>query len=329
MAEEILPDLYRIEVPLPGSPLKSLNSYVIQGPARTLVVDTGLNRSECLRAMEAGLAELDVDLEKTDFFITHLHADHFGLVARLLRSGRKVYFNRPDAEIIESWTGWDLMVSYAGRNGFPEDQIRKALNSHPGYRFRAEWIPRLCILEDGDPIAAGRFRFRCVSTPGHTWGHLCLYEPDERILIAGDHLLTDITPNITCWSDAENPLRDYLASLGKVALLDVQRVLPGHRRLFTDHRARIAELREHHDLRTREVLAILRDGPAHAYDVASRMTWDIDCRTWEAFPLAQKWFATGEALAHLRFLEEEGRVARRDGPVVAFAGNARHEPESA
>jgi hypothetical protein len=52
------------------------------------------------------------------------------------------------------------------------------------------------------------------------------------------------------------------------------------------------------------------DGPLTAYEIASRMTWDIRCDSWEAFPLAQKWFATGEAISHLRYLKEEGRIER-------------------
>lgn len=320
MVEEILPEWYRIDIPLPGSPLKSLNAYVIRGVDRTVIVDTGLNRSECLKAMEAGLTELRVDLGQTDFFITHLHADHFGLVAKLLRPGRKVYFNRPDAEIIESWSGWEFMVRYAGRNGFPEDKLRAALDSHPGYRFSSDWVPELSLLDDEDTLAVGRYRFRCVSTPGHTRGHICLYEPTEKILLAGDHLLLDITPNIQCWSDGDDPLHDYLLSLSKVTSLDIDRVLPGHRRSFGNPRERIAELREHHHRRAEEVLAILAGGgPAHAFQVASQMHWDIVCPSWDAFPLAQQWFATGEAIAHLRFLEAEKRIRRTEGPVVTFS----------
>ena len=46
------------------------------------------------------------------------------------------------------------------------------------------------------------------------------------------------------------------------------------------------------------------------------MSWDIDCESWELFPVAQKWFATGEALAHLRYLEGEGRIRRNGGQKV-------------
>ena len=70
MVEEILPNLYKIEIPLPGSPLKALNSYLIKSQGRFLVIDTGMNREECMREMVSGLKRLDVDLRKTDFFIT-------------------------------------------------------------------------------------------------------------------------------------------------------------------------------------------------------------------------------------------------------------------
>ncbi|MGW8321274.1 MAG: MBL fold metallo-hydrolase, partial [Thermodesulfobacteriota bacterium] len=89
--------LWRIEVPLPGNPLKSINSYVIKSRPRNLIIDTGLDRQECLDAILGGLDEAGVDLDETDFFITHMHADHSALVPKLVRDGSKICFNRPDA----------------------------------------------------------------------------------------------------------------------------------------------------------------------------------------------------------------------------------------
>ncbi|MEW6267071.1 MAG: MBL fold metallo-hydrolase [Thermodesulfobacteriota bacterium] len=312
MSEEVSPNLFRIQIPLPDNPLKFVNSYVIKGPDQTLVVDTGLNREECLAAMKAGLKELAVELDRVAFFITHLHADHFGLVARLAARPDQIYFSRPETEIIESWTGWEPMVQYAARNGFPEDLLRAALNSHPGYKYSAGWVPGMKILSDGDPIDIGDYHFVCVVTPGHTRGHICLYEPRKKILISGDHVLGDITPNIQCWSDVEDPLKDYLASLDKVGRLEVDLTLPGHRSLIHDLYHRIEELKEHHHHRADEVLTILRHGPRHAFDTAAGMTWDL-AGAWDDFPLAQKWFATAEATAHLRYLEEAGEVYRETG----------------
>jgi glyoxylase-like metal-dependent hydrolase (beta-lactamase superfamily II) len=248
MIEELFPDFFRIEIPLPNSPLKFLNSYVIRSSDRNLIVDTGLNRRECLDAMQSGLQQLGIDLAKTDFFITHLHADHFALLSKLATPSSRVFFNRPETELIEASGWWERMLSYAAKNGFPENELHEAIRSHPGREFGSEWIPEISVLQDGDQISVGDYGFRCVSTPGHSLGHTCLYEPDKKILVAGDHILIDITPNIQCWTDDQNPLQDYLASLDKVNGMEIDLVLPGHRRLITDHRRRIAELKEHHKI---------------------------------------------------------------------------------
>jgi glyoxylase-like metal-dependent hydrolase (beta-lactamase superfamily II) len=318
MIEEIQASLFRLEIPLPNSPLKFLNSYVIRSSDRNLIVDTGLNRKECLDAMRLGLQQLDIDLAKTDFFITHLHADHFGLVSKLMTGTSQVFFNRPESELIEASGWWERMIAYAARNGFPEDDLRAAIQSHPGREFASEWVPEIKILQDGDEIIVGKYRFKCVSTPGHSLGHTCLYEPDKKILVAGDHILIDITPNIQCWSDDQNPLKNYLTSLDKVNEMEIDLVLPGHRRLITDPKTRIAELKEHHQRRLREVLSILGDDPQTAYQVATQMTWDLDCDSWEEFPRAQKWFATGEAIAHLRYLQRKGLIVRRDEESITM-----------
>lgn len=306
MIEEILQDWFRIQIPLPESPLKYLNSYVIRGRERHLVIDTGLNRKECLEAMEAGLGQLGLDLERTDFFITHLHADHFALASRLVREKGAVYLGGPDRAIAESQGNWKRIFSHASLNGFPEKELRAALQSHPALKYGSWGVPSLTTVNDGDTLEIGDYLLRCVTTPGHSRGHTCLYEPSKKVLVAGDHILVDITPNIQCWTSQDDPLRNYLLSLDKVCDLDVALVLPGHRRLFRDHGKRIQELKTHHQERADEVLAILRQGPMNAFQVAAEMTWDLQYSSWDLFPLMQKWFATGEAIAHLRYLEEKG-----------------------
>ena len=88
-------------------------------------------------------------------------------------------------------------------------------------------------------------------------------------------------------------------------------MLPGHRSLIRDPIKRIDELKTHHRRRLDEVLTILDSEPANAYGVASQMNWDIEADSWEDFPLTQKWFATGEAIAHLRYLEEKEAIRRK------------------
>ena len=67
-----------------------------------------------------------------------------------------------------------------------------------------------------------------------------------------------------------------------------------------------------------EILSILENGRQSAYQVATQMTWDIDCELWVDFPLPQKWFATGETLSHLQHLERKGVVKREWRQGKAF-----------
>jgi glyoxylase-like metal-dependent hydrolase (beta-lactamase superfamily II) len=126
MIEEVFPNIFRTKIPLPGSPLKAINSYLIRGGDRFLMVDTGMNRVECMEAMQSSLKELQVNLKHTDFFITHIHADHLGLVSELVQDSSKIYFNYPDTEIINDPNHWEEIAVSALKNGFPESDVQAA-----------------------------------------------------------------------------------------------------------------------------------------------------------------------------------------------------------
>lgn len=314
MLEEISPNIYKSEIPLPKNPLKAVNSYVIKGQGQFLVIDTGMNREECMREIVSDLQRLSVDLKKTDFFITHLHADHLGLVANLASDTSKVYFNELEASIINSEKferGWRDLAAIYTSHGFPKGELEKAMRSHPGHLYGPKRHIDFCILKEGDIIDIGDYSLRCIETPGHSPGHMCLYEPTKKILISGDHILFDITPNITFWPEMDNSLKEYLANLDKVYALDVDLVLPGHRNIWNNHRRRITELQEHHQARLNEILAALEEGEKTAFQIAPYVSWDIDYGSWELFPPSQKWFAVGETIAHLEYLEENKMIERR------------------
>lgn len=307
-----LDGIEKIEVPLPGSPLKSVNSYVIRGRDRYLIVDTGMNRRECRESLLAGLAALGVDVEKADFFVTHFHMDHLGLAAGLAGPQSRIVMGRRDGATVDGMREPARFVNGLSRmaehSGLPVEEAEHVSHSHPGVKFRPERYPQLEKVDDGEKLEWGEFVFECVETPGHTPGHMCLYERSRRMLLSGDHVLGDITPNISAMYGDENPLEDYLKSLDKVRGLDVDVVLPGHRAAFGDLRGRIRELEEHHAARACEALGCLGDEPRSAYEVASRLTWDISIKEWGKFPVMQKWFATGEAAAHLKYLVGRGQA---------------------
>ena len=180
MIEEVRDRLYRIEVPLPNSPLKELNSYIIKADDRNLIIDTGFNRSVCFEAMQKGLSALNIDLSKTDFMITHMHADHSGLISRLATKTSTVYMSRIDAKVFDKDNNWQPMIDYAVINGFPADELMKALHDHPGYKYSPKTIPDFHLIDDGNIIEMGDYRLQCIGTPGHTEGHICLYDEDKK-----------------------------------------------------------------------------------------------------------------------------------------------------
>jgi glyoxylase-like metal-dependent hydrolase (beta-lactamase superfamily II) len=175
-------------------------------------------------------------------------------------------------------------------------------------------------MKDGDEIEVGDFRLRCIETPGHSPAHMCLYDEDKKLFFSGDHVLLDITPNITWWPFLENSLKSYLESLDKVRDLEVNLVLPGHRRLWKDLRARVDEIKRHHDVRLKEAFNAL-DRPKTAWEVAPSITWDLKYERWEDVHVVQKWFAVGETVAHLEYLLKQGALQKEigdDGKVRYF-----------
>lgn len=322
MVEKISDGVYRIPIPLPGSPLKSLNAYCIKGDGRDLLIDTGFNRPECREALYGGLETLGVREDALDILVTHRHADHSGQAPGLAAHPGAVIFADPaEAKGINDFTSgdayWDKALARMVPHGFPEEANVLLKQQHPGIRYVGDKMLEYTHVHDGDELVYGDTVLRVIRTPGHTPGHVTLHEPNARLYISGDHILGDITPNITRWAGVEDSLGDYLASLEKVRPLDVNLVLPGHRSLIIDMGARIDSLVKHHAARLDEVRAILARGSESGYVVASKMRWSIR-GDWADFPVTQKWFATGEALAHLDRLVALGevRAIEKNGKIV-------------
>jgi glyoxylase-like metal-dependent hydrolase (beta-lactamase superfamily II) len=320
MITEIIPGFYQVKLPFPRNPLRDCNVYIIRGGDKSLMVDTGIDLPEAQSELLDAIKNLGIDLKKTEFFLTHMHVDHTGNLIVLADDNSTVYFSHPDAAILD-YNSPENRVSRATlsvKNGFPPGDMTAGgpleRRSHPMRDFAEKRKYRFDFIQEGQVIKIGGFAFTCYITPGHTKGHVCLYEPYKKIFLSGDHILQDITPNISTWRPDENPLADYMSSLDKVYNLDVKLVLPSHRRTFIDLKARIDELKNHHEWRASEALSILSgNGKQTGYQVAARMTWDVSQKKWEEVPIWQRMFATGEAISHLRYLVVEGKARQDDG----------------
>lgn len=311
MITQAADDVYVIPIDLPKSPLKLLNAYFVRNrDGRELLVDTGFNTPRCLAALTEGLRELEADYSRLDVFITHMHADHSGNAAALQGMGCRLIMGETDHDILELRSR-DVKGLRAASEGMADGDITETLlnNSairHVSAHFDAE------PARPGDSLHYGRYSLKCVPTPGHTPGHMCLYDEERSFAFLGDHVLFDITPNISYWPGVDDPLNDYLDSLEAVKKLDIGTALPAHRgRGDKTANERIDELIAHHHSRLDELETLIRrEGGLTAYELAGRLSWHIRAKDWASFPPAQKWFAFGETVAHLDYLRIRGRIYR-------------------
>lgn len=326
MIEQIDHSIYKIEVPLPKSPLKATNSYFIRGAERNLLVDNGFNQPECRQTMDDAQRELGFSMDNTDLFLTHVHSDHIGLSGYLEQPGTIIYTGQFCANCLQepiAGKGFRAMVIESGLSQMgisPDDP-----SVHPGYAYAPAPVKNIRIVSDGDIISVGNLKLRCIDTTGHAPNHMCLYEESTQLLFTGDHILGTITPNNTIWEDPWAAKTDYLGlylkNLDKLTSLSIRLGLPGHRAVIENCYKRIEELKDHHERRLQLVLDILGTSASFTgAQVAEQMQWDIRAKSWQDFPPAQKYFATGEALSHLVHLIFRGQVRKElVGDAVQFA----------
>lgn len=315
MTEQVYKEIFRIPIPLPDNPLKGLNAYYIRGRERSLLIDTGFRLPACRAALEAGLAEVGADLDRTDIFLTHAHADHSGLAPELIHSRCRIMVGREDVERLDVSARarlWEVRDSRFVKEGFdPRDA--GAISGSAGRRYACGPYEDYVPVEDGDVLEYGGYEIRCVAAPGHSPGHMCLYLPQEQVMFLGDHVLFDITPNIAAWDEARDALGAYFESLQKTGSYSVVLPLAAHRSAGGSLRVRIREIRAHHEARLEEVLSIVKDRPGlSGVEITGRMHWNLRGCTWAEFPAHQKVYAVGEALAHLDYLRRRGRVVREE-----------------
>jgi len=316
-----LPGVHLLRLPLTGSPLRNTNGYLIRGDDGWTLVDCGWNLPDVLEALTAQVEELGAKLNDIRrLVITHYHPDHYGLAGTLVGlTQARLLMHRLDWVFVENeltdFSGAVArMDSWLRLNGAPEEMLeeeqRRSMNMHR--RFSIQKPDEQ--LEDGQRITAGSHEFQVVWTPGHTSGHICLWDAERRTLLTGDHVLDPISPNVSLSRENQgNPLGEYLQSLRKVAELDADLVLPAHGEPFHGVARRVRELLAHHDEREAEVMEALSHGERTAYEVARSLPWTRRRRSLADLSLGQQRMALTETIAHLEELRSRGlvRVDRR------------------
>ncbi|CAN5116723.1 MBL fold metallo-hydrolase [soil metagenome] len=161
-------------------------------------------------------------------------------------------------------------------------------------------------LQDGSSVTAGSVRLIAVHTPGHTNDHAAFLEPESRALFTGDAVLGRGTSVI---DPPEGDLELYVRSLRRMLALEPEALHPGHGPVVPDARAKLLEYLAHRELRERQVLAALEEGPQSTEALVRRIYGD--------YPKDLHAAAGRTVLAHLLKLANDGLVAREGGEPEA------------
>jgi len=318
----VLNGVHQIKSPGPGSASWPTNVYVIEGGDGHIVVDSGWDSQESLWALQEGMKAAYLKLRDIkEVVITHIHPDHYGLSSKIRQiCGAQVAIHRIDADFISlRYKDFSDLIEKTEdllrQNGVPQDELSQLKEASLWMNRYVTPDPPDVMLEDGDVISNDSFEFEVLWTPGHSPGHICLYEKERRFIITGDHVLYESTPHVGYNPlSGDNPLGDYVSSLKKLERLKVSFILPGHGPVFNALGLRIAKILQHHEDRKRAIMNSLHNGLQTAYAIAQQIPWMVsggnvafrDLADWD------KRMAVTETLAHLKLLTEEGRVSNVD-----------------
>jgi glyoxylase-like metal-dependent hydrolase (beta-lactamase superfamily II) len=327
--KEVIPGIYQLPLPLPDQFLGHINTYLVRGDGQSLLVDTGWNAPEAFNSLQEQLAEIGVKIEEiTQIVVTHIHPDHYGLAGRLKQlSGAEIMAHHLEKDLIES-----RYVNMAGLlaqlaewlriNGVPANELPQLQTASLDLTALVTPVIPDVDLHGGETITVGTFSFRVLWSPGHSPGQICLYEPEQKVLLSGDHILAEVTPNIGLNPQSgPDPLHDYLNSLSTMKKLDTTLILPGHGRPFTGLNTRIEELFHHHEERCAEILRALNSTQRTAYQVATMITWMPETGGVNLSKL-EPWdrrIAVMETLAHLEAMKNEGKLDKiTKGDIIYY-----------
>lgn len=311
--------LYQVTIPLPFR-LNHVHCYLARQEEGWQVMDTGLHRKETKEAWEKAFTMHNItEQDIKNIMLTHYHPDHFGFAGSMQEwTGAPVQMSKRGQELaLHMWTEKSFENNRKRYQvaGLPEAMMANlSIDDQTFFHLVRPFPSQMGELKEGEHYQIGELSYEAIHTPGHADGHMCFYNQEEKVLIAGDHLLKKITPNISYhgYGD-ENPLAVYIQSLKKIQSLEIKLVLPGHGPLFTDVAERIEELLCHHKERLSFVLEHIK-GEMTAWEI-SNVLFD------RVLSVHEHRFAIGETMAHLNYLIAEGKLIERkrdDGKVVLY-----------
>lgn len=317
----MLPGLWRLRLPLPWPGIPHCNAWAIRSGDGVVLVDCGMHldpdgdQPGSLSQLERAMAQVGLTLEQVrKLVITHAHTDHWGEAATVMqRSGCELWMHPNHAHGSErerdSASALAHTMEIARAGGVPERTLATYLGR---IKDTPSGIAAIVApdheLVNGVTVESDLGPWSVYETPGHAPSQVCLFEPERRVLVSGDHLLGRISLYYTVgWS--QDPVAEFLTSLDTVDALDARLCLSGHGKPFTDVRAHVVATRQAVSDRLAATRAALDRRPRTALELIPSIFGE------QLTPETANWRLT-ETLCVLQHLCLKGFAAREsDGPT--------------
>ena len=310
--ERVLPGVWRLRLPLPWPGVPHCNAWAIAAGDGIVMVDTGMHEPGSVGHLDRALAQVNLRMETTRLLVcTHAHADHYGQAATVVdRAGCELWMHPAHDHMRAAATDPDAALmqrlEVARQSGVPEEPLRAYAEARKGQGYGvAAYVEPDRPLVPGVRVQTDLGAWDVIETPGHAPSHVCLFQPERRLMLSGDHLLGRVSLYYDYgWS--EDPVGEFLGSLDRVEALDARLCLAGHGRTFSDVQRHIDANRALVHERLGKVEQVVAGRTLTAFDAVPEVYGE---------PVtalnANRWLQ--ETLCYLRHLEVTGRVTRIPG----------------
>ncbi len=310
--ERVVPGVWRLRLPLPWPGVPHCNAWALAAGDGIVLVDTGMHEPGSLAQLERALEMVGLRLEHVRLLVcTHAHSDHCGQATEIVeRTGCELWMHPNHAHLTMQATDPEQAlarrIEVALQSGVPERPLRAWAERRRGEPSTIagmpvpdrDLVPGVIVDSDLGP-------WNVLETPGHAPSHVCLHQPERRLLLSGDHLLGRVSLYFD-YGYSLDPVGEFLSSLDCVDGLDARLALSGHGRPFTDVRAHVSANRALVRQRLHAVRVAITECESTAYDMAPRVFGPLFRRE------AAGWLMT-KLLCYLTHLEAIGEAERIPG----------------
>ncbi len=278
--ERVLPGVYRLRLPLPWPGVPHCNAWAVLAGDGFVLFDTGMHQRDSMENLERALAMCNLRLQDTRLIVcTHAHSDHCGQAATIAGLVGCPVWMHPSHELMSRMVEDPEAVlarrlEVARQSGVPEEPLRRyAEQRAKDGESETGWAGPVEIareLVDGVVVGTDLGDWVVYETPGHSPSHVCLFQPERRLLISGDHLLGRISLYFE-YGYSPDPVGEFLRSLDVVERLGARLCLAGHGRTFTDVHAHIRGNRELVHEQLERVAGALGAGEPTAFEIVTQL----------------------------------------------------------